>query len=211
MVRIWLFWLFGVTQFIRLQVPGLVEIASPVEGEFVTGLVTVRGTADHPLFVDYDLSFSLDPDPTDTWFNIGESVETRVIDDRLGIWDTTRITDGNYRLRLRVQSTDGGSISTVVDGLQVRNYTPFQESEPETIVVIQPSATPLPTVEVAAIESAPQTPNPSVNPLWIGALTGAGLLIAIGGYIRLRIALRQQAARMKARQAQRRAQRKRLE
>jgi hypothetical protein len=210
MIRIWLVWLLAASYFIRLQVPGLVEITSPFAGEVIDGLATIRGTADHPLFLNYDLSFSLDPDPLDTWFNIGEPVETRVIDDRLGIWDTTGISDGSYRLRLRVHTEDGGSISTVVEGLQVRNYSPFEAAEePEPIAAVQVSPTPLPTSENVAAVATPQAPGQSANPLWLGAITGGGLLLALGAYVRLRRALRAQGARLKARQIQRRTKRER--
>jgi hypothetical protein len=207
MFRIALALFIGSSLAFRVQVPGLVEITSPGGREAVTGLVTIHGTADHPLFIRYDLSFSLDPDPTDTWFNIGEPVEARVIDDRLGIWDTSGITDGNYRLRLRVSFQDGGSISMVVDGLQVRNYTPLEALESEPIVQIETTATPVPTVESARIESSAQAQKGNVNPLLMGAFGGGVLLIALGAYVRLRRALRLQAARMKSRQAHRRSQR----
>jgi hypothetical protein len=95
----------------------------------------------------------------------------------------------------------------VVDGLQVRNYTPLEALESEPIVQIETTATPVPTVESARIESSAQAQKGNVNPLLMGAFGGGVLLIALGAYVRLRRALRLQAARMKSRQAHRRSQR----
>lgn len=189
----------------QAQVPGLVEITSPAAGEAVSGLVTIHGTADHPQFLSYDLSFSLDPDPTDTWFSIGEPVEARVIDDRLGLWDTSGLSDGNYRMRLRVSFANGGSISTVVEGVRVRNYTPLETSEPEPIAAPVTSPTPLPATPTAEATEATSAPSGGSNPLWLGVYGGGGALLALGVYVRVRRILREQSARLKSRRAARRS------
>ena len=49
-------------------VPGFAEITNPAAGQRLTGLITIRGTADHPSFAGYELLFAHDPNPTETWF-----------------------------------------------------------------------------------------------------------------------------------------------
>ena len=109
-----------------IEVPGFAEIVQPGEGQALQGIVTISGTATHPAFEAFELAFSLDPDPTDTWFPLSEAVETPVVDGRLAIWDTAPISDGNYRLRLQVQIEAGEPLIAIVRGLRVRNYTPTE-------------------------------------------------------------------------------------
>lgn len=110
----------------QIEVPGFAEIVQPAEGQALQGIVTIRGTASHPAFKAFDLAFGLDPDPTETWFPLAESVDTPVVDGRLAIWDTGPITDGNYRLRLQVQIEGGEPLVAIVRDLRVRNYSPTE-------------------------------------------------------------------------------------
>jgi hypothetical protein len=169
-----------------LQVPGFAELTSPQPGQVVSGLVTLSGTADHPAFNRYELSFGYDQDPTDTWFSIGEPVDTRVIDGRLALWDTSSITDGDYSIRLRVWLQDGNSLEAVVPGVRVRNYS----SDPVIPTAIPPEADrPLPTPTLPGAQAgieAPPEPPPSEpappSPFWIGAAASLTLLAALAAY-----------------------------
>ena len=169
-----------------LQVPGFAELTSPQPGQVVSGLVTLSGTADHPAFNRYELSFAYDEDPTDTWFSIGEPVDTRVIDGRLALWDTSTITDGDYSLRLRVWLQDGRSLEAVVPGVHVRNYS----TDPVIPTAVPPEAgrpQPTPTLPAAqaGIEAPPEPPpsEPSApSPFWIGAAVSLTLLAAVAAY-----------------------------
>jgi hypothetical protein len=165
-----------------LQVPGFAELTSPQPGQVVSGLVTLSGTADHPAFNRYELSFAYDEDPTDTWFSIGEPVDTRVIDGRLALWDTSTITDGDYSLRLRVWLQDGRSLEAVVPGIRVRNYS----SDPVIPTAVPPEADrPLPTPTLpgaqAGIEAPPEPPpsEPAApSPFWMLTAMAAYALAA---------------------------------
>src|SRR4030067_616548 len=167
----------GVLRGAALQVPGFAELTSPHPGQVVSGLVTLSGTAAHPAFNRYELSFAYDEDPTDTWFSIGEPVDTRVIDGRLALWDTSTITDGDYSLRLRVWLQDGRSLEAVVPGVHVRNYS----TDPVIPTAAPPEAgrpQPTPTLPAAqaGIEAPPQPPPSEASapsPFWI---RGAGSL-----------------------------------
>src|SRR3990170_246542 len=103
------------------QPEGHAEISRPTAGDSVSGVVTILGSAASPTFSEYELSFGYDPNPTDTWFPIGEAVATQVSFGRLGLWDTSGITDGQYSLRLTVFLDDGGLVQDIVRGIAVRN------------------------------------------------------------------------------------------
>jgi hypothetical protein len=197
-----------------LQVPGFAELTSPTPGEAVSGLVTLRGTADHPAFQRFEVSFAYAQDPTDTWFPIGEPVETRVIDGRLALWDTTGITDGDYSLRLLVRLEDGRSLEARVAGVRVRNYSAEQAaptaSAPEPV---RPLSTPtaLPPV-LSSSPSSPQSSSPESavrSPFWTGAAVGAAALAAVGAYSLAAPAARAYLAHLRTRQLHRRLDRSR--
>jgi hypothetical protein len=108
------------------QAPGYAEILEPGGGEAVYGVFTINGSASHPSFQAYQLSFALSDDPTETWFLLGEPQTNPVIEDGIGLWDTTGITDGDYRLRLEVFLENDQTIVTVIEGVRVRNQTPIE-------------------------------------------------------------------------------------
>src|SRR5574341_1764171 len=87
---------------VQAQDQGVAAITAPLEGAVVSGFVPVIGTATHPQFQRYELAFGYDPNPTDTWFSLGEPFASQVVNDVLGRWDTTGLSDGTYLLRLRV-------------------------------------------------------------------------------------------------------------
>lgn len=167
------------------QVPGISEITDPGKGESVQGIVTIFGTASHPAFESFDLAFSFDPDLTDTWFSIGEPLDTPVADGRLAIWDTTEITDGVYRLRLRVHVVGSPPIETVIEDVRVRNYTATETPPPA-------AATTRPTLEATLLPTPLPVPaEPEVEPnrftvsLRIGVIAGLFFMLATAIYVRL--------------------------
>ncbi|MFQ5921682.1 MAG: hypothetical protein ACE5M4_02465 [Anaerolineales bacterium] len=192
------------------QVPGFAEITEPGQGQAVTGIVTIFGTASHPAFESFDLAFSFDPDPTDTWFPIGEALDTPVVDGRLAIWDTTEITDGVYRLRLRVNVEGSPPFEAVIGGIRVRNYTPT-ETPPPAAETAQPTlvaATSLP-----ALQQDPQVPKEAPNrfstALRVGIFLGTFLMLAIATYVRLAPRVRAYTGYLRMRQLHQRQDRAR--
>ncbi len=137
------------------------EISQPMPGEAVSGVVIIEGTADHPDFVFYELSFSYNPNPSETWFPLVEPIMANVLRGRLAIWDTTSITDGNYNLRLSVRLEDGTDVSTVVENIRIRNHLPVETDTPAprapTLVPspVPPSLTPSPTALVRVRDPEP--------------------------------------------------------
>ncbi len=161
---------------LRIDVPGFAEIVQPAEGQALQGIVTIRGTAAHPAFEAFELAFSFDPDPTETWFALGEPVDTPVVDGRLAIWDTGPISDGNYRLRLRVRIEGGAPLVAIVEDLRVRNYTPTEAplglaGQPATAT---PEATPTPE-SFEPDRPAEIRPDLFKTTLTVGAVAGVTL------------------------------------
>lgn len=192
------------------QVPGFAEITEPGQGQAVTGIVTVFGTASHPAFESFDLAFSFDPDPTDTWFPIGEALETPVVDGRLAIWDTTEITDGVYRLRLRVNVEGSPPFEAVIGDIRVRNFTPT-ETPPPAAVTVEPTL--VVASPVAAIEQEPQVPDDTPDrfsfALRAGIFLGLFLMLATAVYVQLAPRVRAYSGYLRMRQLHQRQDRAR--
>lgn len=176
------------------QAPGFADITRPSRGEALTGLVTIEGSAAHPSFVSYELAFAFEDDPTGTWFPIIDDVQTPVTDGRLGIWDTTGITDGNYKLRLRVVLKSGAALEALVEGLRVRNTTPIEAVTSAAPLVVRPSPSPMATMPVPEIIATPlpvqEGPSRVLRALTWGAGFGVFLLLALAVYSLLRGRLR---------------------
>jgi hypothetical protein len=140
------------------QAPGYADISFPAAGEAVTGLVTLIGSASHPFFTEYDLAFSYPDDPSDTWFSIAEHVRQEIQSGPLGIWDTTGITDGVFRVRLRVFLDGRETLVVLSENVRVRNHTRIETATPG-LVLNQTSPTP---------ESPTSTPRPTPLPALVG-------------------------------------------
>lgn len=161
------------------QVSGYAEIRAPAPGDALTGLVTIHGTAGHPFFDGYDLAFAYSGDPTGTWFPLGDRSPIPVNDGRLGLWDTTGISDGEYDLRLRVWLDDGTALQAVVAGLRVRNLSPAETPTPVSGPAPAAAAT-----EVAPTPTAGLTPTPPPAPARrdpVATAWAAGVLAALSG------------------------------
>ncbi len=120
------------------QTQGVAVITSPLDGAILNGLVPITGTATHPQFQRYELAFAYSPNPTGTWFPLQAPVNTQVVNEIIGRWDTTKISDGLYSLRLRVYYSDTAYLEAFVQNVRVANATP------------------------TAVVSAPETPTPPV-------------------------------------------------
>jgi hypothetical protein len=186
-----------------IQAEGHAEISRPATGDNVAGVVTILGSASSAEFDHFELFFSYDPDPTDTWFPIGDPVSTQVSFGRLGLWDTTKITAGTYALRLTVTLTDGSVIQHVVRGIQVRGST-SERSSPRLATAAPSSGQglvgPLAGVATATVQapSLAETlvPAPKARGIPVTAVVLAGAsvgvlgLVGLGAYVEIRRNLR---------------------
>lgn len=173
-------------------------ITSPTSDDVLFGEVQIVGSARHPEFARFQLEFATASQPDD-WLSIQQPVGQQVTDGILGVWDTTDLPDGAYRLRLRVFLRDGAYFETVVDGIQVNNTqpTPIPTALPQPTVPLTtptPTAGPSPTPIIwqppsvtpraaAGSGAAPERPGGSAGD-W---LTAANLQSAVctGAYVTL--------------------------
>ena len=139
-------------------------LSAPLGGQALQGLVEIRGNTAVENFQSANLTFAYHGDTTGTWFLIHES-DAPVANDILAQWDTTRITDGNYDLRLSVRLTDGNQIIVTVQGLRVRNYSAVETDTPTPPTA---TATSLPTEPGDVIAASP---TPSATPTSTDTIT----------------------------------------
>ena len=145
------------------QTQGVAVITSPLDGAILNGLVPITGTATHPQFQRYELAFAYSPNPTGTWFPLQAAVNTQVVNEIIGRWDTTQISDGLYTLRLRVFYSDTAYLEAFVQNVRVQNATSTTVvSAPETptppvAITLPPLATATATPTAPGIELPPTT------------------------------------------------------
>jgi hypothetical protein len=163
------------------QDQGVAAITAPLEGAVVSGLVPIIGTATHPQFQRYELAFAYDPNPTNTWFSVGEPSASQIVNDVLGSWDSTGLTDGTYVLRLRVYWSDHDFLETVVHRVRVQNAPPTATVTPPAAAA---TGTPAPSViEVStptavsgtqSVIALPPTSTPRPTPGAVGLVGSRG-------------------------------------
>src|SRR5579859_280591 len=143
------------------QAQGVAVITSPLDGALLNGLVPITGTATHPQFQRYELDFSYAPNPTNTWFAIQPPVTTQVVNEIIGRWDTTQISDGLYSLRLRVYYSDTAYLEAFVQNVRVQNAAPTAlpgaaaTVTPPVAITLPPLATTTATATAPGIELPP--------------------------------------------------------
>ena len=134
-------------------------LSAPLAGEALQGSVSIFGTTAIEGFEAWTLSFAYVDDTTGTWFLIDESTNP-VEEDVIAQWNTTKITDGSYNLRLIIDLDNGETRTYIVPNLRIRNYTPIETSTPTLTPTKDPasaSATPTPTL-------TPIPPTPTLLP-----------------------------------------------
>jgi hypothetical protein len=157
-------------------------ITSPPDGAVVQGQVQIIGTAVHPEFLRYELFFGPCPVSGAEWCGIGDAHFEQVQNGLLGVWDTTAIPDGIYRIQMRVVKKDGNYETDFVDSLTVANTRPPTETPTPTETPggeTPTPGTPPPTLPggtpTVIIEQPPtSTPRASATPREVAGTTGSG-------------------------------------
>jgi hypothetical protein len=85
-------------------IPEKIAITEPINGGSVSGITQIKGSANIPGFGFYKFEFS-SPGQT-TWTAVQAWTEPKT-NDMLGQWDTARLTEGLYLLRLVVTDNQG--------------------------------------------------------------------------------------------------------
>ena len=103
-------------------IPGQIEIISPINGQEVSGVFEITGSANLLNFGFY--KFEIKRPDESLWLTIqaGNSV---VENGKLGDWDTTRLTPGEYQLGLIVVDNQAQPSPACI--VQVRVIPPLQE------------------------------------------------------------------------------------
>ncbi len=181
-------------------------ITSPSDGQPVSGLVPVFGTAAAADFSRYELAFGPDPNPGDAWTTFA-SPNIVLTNAQIGLWDANQPA-GTYALRLRVFRSDGsvaaedfvtglivGPLPTETPAATPTGAPPPLTFEPETLSTIQPTIVieqpPTPTAQppVAGVveESGASSSedNPVIDLSRFGAACVNGMWCAVGAYLLL--------------------------
>jgi hypothetical protein len=87
-------------------IPGEIDIISPQNGTTVQDIVEIIGSADIPNFGFYKFEMAAVNDTS--WLTI-QAGDTITQEGRLGFWDTTRLSPGDYGLRLVLTDNQGES------------------------------------------------------------------------------------------------------
>jgi hypothetical protein len=98
--------------------PGQIMLTEPKQGEEISGLIIVKGTADIQNFGFYKYEVAR---PGETaWLTIlaGRDI---IRDGELGQWDTRALAPGDYMLRLVVTDNQGESLEPCVIQVRVNN------------------------------------------------------------------------------------------
>jgi hypothetical protein len=181
------------------QAPGYAEITSPTGGAALAGLIAIEGSADHPSFLRYDLAFAYDPNPTDTWFPVGEPVSTRARQATLALWDTSDLAPGLYQLRLRVFLDNGTILEDHAVGLRV-GLPAAAPLSTGVVLAVTPTIVPLSTATPAQLPAETRSPgDPVLLALGIGGFMAAALLVTLAAYLPLRRGLAVWAGQLRMR------------
>ncbi len=154
-----------------------VQIVSPEMNAELRGVVTIRGSASVPNFQFYKVEFGVGPNPAQ-WALIGSMHDQPVINGQLEVWDTTKLPDGVYTLRLHAVKRDGNYEEFHVRQLSIANArpsatptseettpTPEIPATPVTLVPTPGAARPTATLQIIAPTAAlsAATPTPTLS------------------------------------------------
>ncbi len=140
----------GVVKAEPLAQQNQVQITSPEINAEVRGLVPIIGSASVPNFQFYKVEFGVGPNPAQ-WAIIGSVHDRPVINGQLEVWDTTRLPDGVYTLRLQAVKRDGNYEEFYVRQITIANARP---TPTRTVTV-----TPILLATTAIVPTAVTTPR----------------------------------------------------
>jgi hypothetical protein len=99
-------------------VPEQIMITAPKPGDVVRGIVEITGTANVPNFAFY--KYEIAPMGTQNWSPVSAAREPK-INESLGSWSTTSLTNGDYFLRLVITDNLGKELEPCVLAVRVLN------------------------------------------------------------------------------------------
>jgi hypothetical protein len=99
-------------------IPDQIMITEPKPSDEVRGIVNIMGTANVPNFGFY--KYEIAPIGTQNWATVSAAREP-VVNDALGNWSTTSLTNGDYFLRLVITDNVGKELEPCVLAVRVIN------------------------------------------------------------------------------------------
>ena len=99
-------------------IPDKIMITSPKPGDSINGIVEIKGTANVPNFGFY--KYEITPVGTQNWATVSAAREP-VVNETLGSWSTTSLTNGDYFLRLVITDNIGTELEPCVLAVRVLN------------------------------------------------------------------------------------------
>jgi 1A family penicillin-binding protein len=134
------------------------KIIQPLDGSTVRGATTVEGAAVAANFSHFQIEFGQGTDPQ-SFVLIQEPTNRLIEQGVLGTFDTTRVENGPYTLRLLVFDQTGGVIESRVRVLVDNPIIPPTPTPTE--IPVTPTATPTPhlTPTTAPVETPTSTPT----------------------------------------------------
>jgi hypothetical protein len=160
---------WGVAQAEPLAQDRVVQITSPEMNSEVRGLVAIMGSASVPGFQFYKVEYGIGPSPSQ-WAIVGVMHDRIVVNGQLEVWDTARIPDGVYSLRLQAVKQDGNFDEFIVRQVVVANSrptpTPTPTTSPTPFATYTPVDTPIPEDTPTATPFVPagELTEPTVTP-----------------------------------------------
>lgn len=157
------------------------NIVFPPPVYVLRGQAPIIGTANLPNMTNYFIEFrqlpplnAVDitppttPTATPVFFPAVLPSTAAVVDDVLGLWDTTLVPDGLYALRLTINTTGGAPVVLTVSPLRVENNL-----DPEIAALIGESAGPVVPTQAPVIPTQPPvaTVEPTFDPTPRGTVT----------------------------------------
>ena len=141
-------------------------VTRPRDGEALQGVVIVEGRIRGRGLQAAEAGFAYPSESPQNWFFLtdiplqgGSSSQQEFRFE----WDTTKVTDGTYNLRIKADYVEGDEAVVMVSDLRVRNYSPVETNTPipagsETPTQAQPDVTPEVTDTPASPTSLPTNP-----------------------------------------------------
>ena len=185
---------------IQATIASSIFIQSPRGGQALQGIEIIEGKIRGEGFIGGKISFSYANTQDPTWFYIAD-IKPETADSSQSSfivnWDTSKITDGNYNLRVVAEYQNTVTIFELIANLRIRNQSPVETSTP--VPVVDNGSTEIsqtPTIE-SLQESTPtaQVLNPVViksdglSRTLIGSSIFVALVFFVGGlywYIKYR-------------------------
>ncbi len=123
------------------------QITSPVAGGNLFGVVPIVGTANNATMQTYGLAYLQQAATNPTWQPLAGPIAQKVKDNTLGQWDTTKLPDGIYQVRLRVTLRNGTVLEAYARDLRINNQPPtvLPTLPPPATVTLTPTLGPTPT------------------------------------------------------------------